>query len=890
MSSSGFLASQPAALVDCAAGDDGSPVKRRRRRRRDGRPSEQQQNEHKLNDTPRTRLLSLRNAHVLVPLSPANTRPLPHRKTLHRSTHRFHPVTPMLIGGTIVVAALVFHNACCADALKLASAVPAVVAADLPLRPASRPAASAADPTAKFSGSGGGGSSSSGTRGIGDMHRSDSSTSRFFQSIDSDGDGILEKPEMESFVRETIGGSAFDTSDEVEAGVDQVLEQLDRDRDDGLDKNDVLAYWMQLESLLTAEEVSEWVVHAVQLPESVGDLFLENLVTGYDFPELVDHDGEVIETELGIEKASHRKKILRHINARMLGIGSVPSTPQNFRHTLESCSTVSLMWTRSTAKGFPVHSYRVQRRAVPLRAASPTPNVVEPPDSNKGLNGGSSNVAAPSTVQFCDAAIDASQTYFPVCGISADVSFSEDYALACAGADSTTLEKSVTKIVTKPVSIATSAPSRPKSSSWVIVYRGGDNEFVDTGLETGFTYVYRVQAWNSVGRSEWVTLDIARSLKKQRCTTADQAASMGSKTFDGILPRARSYHHDDSDGWNILQTIYLIFDFVSTFIRAVFALAAVGAAIMRFKRANAMSSTSASMDPVFPWLWRGMNMVTLKIFGVEVVPKSMLGDKKTKQVSERAYDREVKSVGLVGYKGPSSRDEERSPITSRPYRRVMFAQRKSASTGTLMANLEKINENGLLQNRGHDLRNGSTAQRAIDNNEAAPSTFTPAGSATSSKSRTTLKRAFFSRSKSAGSDDTSTGESSEDDARMTTRSLPAHITTSRRSLMSNMSIGTIDEDDGTVRTNDSSSRVLMVDDYNRCNACHKRYKFPHRFRHHCARCLSTFCHKHGKTSHSNLVACKVPSDCICNVCLEVDAITGSSRSRSSGSRSGGSTG
>lgn len=34
------------------------------------------------------------------------------------------------------------------------------------------------------------------------------------------------------------------------------------------------------------DEVAEWVVHAVQLPEDVADNFRSNMVTGYDFPEL----------------------------------------------------------------------------------------------------------------------------------------------------------------------------------------------------------------------------------------------------------------------------------------------------------------------------------------------------------------------------------------------------------------------------------------------------------------------------------------------------------------------------------------------------------------------------------------------------------------------------
>lgn len=730
---------------------------------------------------------------------------------------------------------------------------------------------------------------------IGDMHRSDSSTSRFFRSIDSDGDGILEKPEMESFVRETIGGSAFDTSAEVEAGVDQVLEQLDRDNDEGLDRDDVLAHWMQLESLLTAEEVSEWVVHAVQLPNEIGDVFLNHLVTGYDFPELVDHGGEAIETELGITKASHRKKIMRHINARMLGIGTVPTTPSHFRHMLESCSTVSLSWSKSTAKGFPVHSYRVQRRAVPLHSSSASnapaaSSTIVESAARKGDKG-----KLLDQTLTCDAAIDASHEYFPTCEDGSEVSFAEEYAVVCAGPDNTKVHVTSTAAVvdSKPATPIVAAPSMTHSS-WVTIYRGADNEFVDTTLLDGHTYVYRVQAWNSVGKSDWTTVDMGRSLKKQGCTARPPGA--GAKPYNGVLASSREYGNHESSGWTVLQTIYFIFDFISTFIRALFALAAVGAAIMRFKRANALSSTSTNVEVVFPWLWKGINRVSNKLFGIDMIPKAMLGDQRSKRVSESAYDKEVKSVGLAGYRARSSftspdDDRRSSNGHGRPNRRAMFAQRKSVSASQITSTLDQIREGELLGNSVYAGRpNGSNEPPSsgnIHSRGAAGGSNSSVGNASSSKrSKTLLKKTFFGRSKSAGtgsngSSSTGSSEGRDEDPRLTIRSMPANISTSRRSLMTEMS--TIDEDDGTVRTNSSSARDLLHDDYNRCNCCHKRYKFPHRFRHHCARCLSTFCHKHGKTTHSNLVSCKVPSDCICNLCLEADGYSSRSSSRN-GSR------
>jgi hypothetical protein len=60
----------------------------------------------------------------------------------------------------------------------------------------------------------------------------------------------------------------------------------------------------------------------------------------------------------------------------------------------------------------------------------------------------------------------------------------------------------------------------------------------------------------------------------------------------------------------------------------------------------------------------------------------------------------------------------------------------------------------------------------------------------------------------------------------------------------------------------------LRDDFDQCNTCHKIYKFPKRFRHHCSRCTATFCHKHGRTTHSNFISCRVPGNCVCLPCLQ----------------------
>lgn len=115
---------------------------------------------------------------------------------------------------------------------------------------------------------------------LGDGIRSSEASGVFFDQLDIDGDGSVEPNEMAMFLRDEIGGTQFDTQSEVDSEVDTIMERLDQNRNDGLEMSDMLNYWTQLESLLTAEEVAEWIVYSVQLPKSIGKIFLDNGITG----------------------------------------------------------------------------------------------------------------------------------------------------------------------------------------------------------------------------------------------------------------------------------------------------------------------------------------------------------------------------------------------------------------------------------------------------------------------------------------------------------------------------------------------------------------------------------------------------------------------------------
>ena len=105
---------------------------------------------------------------------------------------------------------------------------------------------------------------------LGDGIRSTEASGIFFDSLDKDGDGAIEPEEMAAFLQNEIGGKQFDTQVEVDEEVGTIMERLDQNHNNGLEMSDMLNYWKQLETLLSPEEVSEWIVYSVQLPRSIG--------------------------------------------------------------------------------------------------------------------------------------------------------------------------------------------------------------------------------------------------------------------------------------------------------------------------------------------------------------------------------------------------------------------------------------------------------------------------------------------------------------------------------------------------------------------------------------------------------------------------------------------
>lgn len=645
---------------------------------------------------------------------------------------------------------------------------------------------------------------------LGDSIRSDEASDTFFHSLDSDHDGILEPEEVASFLKDQIGGSQFDTQSAVDKEVSTVMKRLDQNHD-GIEMSDVLDYWMQLESLLTAEEVSEWVVYAVQLPKTVGKsvpllcwenldchvfilsltycylpfhtlhrIFLENGITGYDFPEIVENGGEVLLNELGIDKTSFRNKIVRQMQARMLGIGSIPDKPTQFYYKLDNCKAVSFTWERSSARVFPVHSYRIQRRAINL------------------FENGSTN-----------------ENNMPI---------ANDFSM----------------VTYPPVS----------TSDWKTVYVGGENEFVDSSLETGHNYIYRIQAWNSVGRSGWEVVDLTKPLRKQRCSTKPSR-----KEVHVITPR-QGINIEEESPWaewlSIPSRVVWGFIFVIQsayhLVRVFFMVIAMGAGIMRFRRASASSSASATPVLPFTWFWMKLNNISVKLIGSECIPRTMLGDREALQLQEKLHDERIMATGLRGYnrlKQASSdvRNEEKelgeSKVTfasdsSKVDRRRALGKQKSYSTGNL-----------------HSATAATTPVSPLKE------VVISRGGITSSK---------FTWKTRASKSNTSSDNISEESGPSSDNETSALSPKTGNSIASASISGT-------------PNRGTIIDDGSTCIVCQKKFKFGKRYKHHCSRCMATFCHKHGRTSHNNFTSCKVPGSCLCNPCLELHCSRGTSPTR-----------
>jgi len=453
---------------------------------------------------------------------------------------------------------------------------------------------------------------------------------------------------------------------------------------------------------------------------------------------------------LGV-KASFRNKIVRQMQARMLGIGSSPGLPERVNVKLENCKAVTLSWEPSTARVFPVHSYRIQRRAI-------------------NLFGNEEIVGIPA----------------------------------------------------KAVAVEGMADKGDVGGSWEKVYVGGENEFVDAGLETGHNYIYRIQAWNSVGRSGWQTVDITRTLKKQGCSTRPSRHQRTTHTkFEAeqeLMPIPKKVV------LGFVAAVQLVYHSVKV-ILALFAL------IAGIRRASATSSASAKVTLPFLWFWKTLNRMTGKLFGKEWIPKAMLGDKEALKRQTQIHEEQMLMNGLRGYE--------------------RLRKKTDASSDRLQPNV--------------DVRANFTIEKSCSTGDLTTESLIPRDVVVRHEGGTPNKFPWLSKRKRNGP------SAVDNNSQPSLQSLVASTAQRSRTLKQKL-----------YRLNIEPTFSSFTDDHNsKCSECDKRFKMG-RYKHHCCHCMAVFCHKHGRTTHSNFTSCRVPGDCICNSCLRESGILTQDSNRPSG--------
>mmetsp|Transcript_334 Transcript_334/g.758 ORF Transcript_334/g.758 Transcript_334/m.758 type:complete len:133 (-) Transcript_334:38-436(-) len=89
---------------------------------------------------------------------------------------------------------------------------------------------------------------------IGDGRTSASSSSEFFESLDTNLDGTVEESEMVQHITD-FGGKSLDEPAEVMRSVKQAMSRLDKDKDGSFSMAESSSFWRQLGTVLSVQEV-----------------------------------------------------------------------------------------------------------------------------------------------------------------------------------------------------------------------------------------------------------------------------------------------------------------------------------------------------------------------------------------------------------------------------------------------------------------------------------------------------------------------------------------------------------------------------------------------------------------------------------------------------------
>ncbi len=214
-----------------------------------------------------------------------------------------------------------------------------------------------------------------------------------FDGVDTDDDGVIELDEIAKYIELEVG---FDSKNFVNNGILNVFENVVEEpleeeiksskskgekaivsnrKSNEINMNDLLKYWQRIGTLMTAQEVCDWICYAVQLP-MYNSTFGDNLITGFDFPYLLeknkDNTDSILESELNVTSKLHRSQIRRAIRMKLFGVGDNPPKPQSI-HCFPGAGNIVVSWEegieddvlkgRQSQKAMiPIHKYRIQAR------------------------------------------------------------------------------------------------------------------------------------------------------------------------------------------------------------------------------------------------------------------------------------------------------------------------------------------------------------------------------------------------------------------------------------------------------------------------------------------------------------------------------------------------
>jgi hypothetical protein len=170
-------------------------------------------------------------------------------------------------------------------------------------------------------------------------------------------------------------------------------------------------FYLPLATLLSSDEVTDWVQHAQQLPLDIVNRFEEYKITGYDFPELLENDGALLGSQLGIVQPYAKYRLLRGMRMKLMAMGQAPTPPYAVSAKSSLCSSVLINWKSDSRVAIPVHKYLLQRKSIPHNVASwwgaATPNTTAAPPAARWIT-----------------VYDGLETHFEDIGLSPGVSYS----------------------------------------------------------------------------------------------------------------------------------------------------------------------------------------------------------------------------------------------------------------------------------------------------------------------------------------------------------------------------------------------------------------------------------------------------------------------------------